>query len=189
MLRWAFIQRQLPLSVLSALLITGVLSWNDIKSEKGAWDTLIWFSVLMGMAGHLKDLGFTGWVGSQVSDGLSMVMGGASPVLFLLAMMVFYLFTAYFFASATAKVVALGPVILGALITLGVDPMMAVLAVAGITNIGGNLSTYSHARNPLLLGYGYHSDGEWMRIGLVISTVGMAIFMAVGMAWWAVIGA
>ncbi|AMO57426.1 DASS family sodium-coupled anion symporter [Endozoicomonas montiporae] len=174
---------------LSILLLTGVLSWGDIKAEKGAWDTLIWFSVLMGMAGHLKDLGFTGWVGNQVSEALSMAMGGASPTLFLLAMMVFYLFTAYFFASATAKVVALGPVILGALMTLGVNPMVAVLAVAGITNIGGNLSTYSHARNPLLMGYGYHTDSEWMRIGLVISVAGMCLFMASGLAWWALLGA
>lgn len=173
---------------LSVLLLTGVLSWDDIKSEKGAWDTLIWFSVLMGMAGLLKDLGFTGWVGDQVSVTLSAAMGGASPTLFLLAMMVFYLFTAYFFASATAKVVALGPVILGALITLGVSPMVAVLAVAGITNIGGNLSTYSHARNPLLMGYGYHTDSEWMRIGLVISIAGMVLFMASGLIWWSVLG-
>ena len=28
---------------LSALLVLDILSWNDIKSEKGAWDTLIWF--------------------------------------------------------------------------------------------------------------------------------------------------
>ncbi|MGI9275727.1 MAG: DASS family sodium-coupled anion symporter [Endozoicomonas sp.] len=174
---------------LSILLLTGVLSWNDIKSEKGAWDTLIWFSVLMGMAGHLKDLGFTGWVGDLVSGFLSSSMGGAGPTAFLLAMMTFYLFTGYFFASATAKTVALAPVILGALVSLGVDPMMAVLSVAGITNVGCNLTTYSHARNPLLMGYGYHTDSEWMRIGLVISIVGMVVFMSVGMLWWKIIGA
>ena len=174
---------------LSALLLTGVLSWNDIKSEKGAWETLIWFSVLMGMAGHLKDLGFTGWVGDLVSGFLASAMGGAGPIAFLLAMMSFYLFTGYFFASATAKTVALAPVILGALVALGVDPMMAVLAVAGITNIGCNLTTYSHARNLLLMGYGYHTDSEWMKVGLVISVVGMVTFMSVGMLWWMVIGA
>ena len=77
--------------------------------------------------------------------------------------------------------------IIGALTSLGVDPLMAILAVAGITNIGCNLSTYSHARNPLLLGYGYHTDGEWMKIGLVISVVGAVIFMTVGLAWWSIV--
>ncbi|WP_417859544.1 anion permease, partial [Xanthomarina gelatinilytica] len=81
-----------------------------------------------------------------------------------------------------------GPVILGALVTLHVSPMMSVLAIAGITNIGCNLATYSHARNPLLMGYGYHSDSEWMKIGLVISIVGAIGFMAVGIVWWEILG-
>ena len=67
---------------------------------------------------NLKNLGFTNWVGDAVSHFLTLHLGGASAIVFLIAMMTFYLFTAYFFASATAKVVALGPVILGALMTL-----------------------------------------------------------------------
>ncbi|MGR5063911.1 DASS family sodium-coupled anion symporter [Photobacterium sp. DNB22_13_2] len=173
---------------LAALLLMGVLSWNDIKSEKGAWDTLIWFAVLMGMAGQLKALGFTAWVGDWVSDLLSTGMSGASATMFLTAMMAFYLFTAYFFASATAKVVALAPVIIGALMTLGVSPLVAVLAVAGITNLGCNLSTYSHARNPLLMGYGFHTDSEWMKVGMVIAITGFIVFMTVGLIWWNLLG-
>ena len=173
---------------LSSLLLMGVLTWEDVKSEKGAWDTLVWFAVLMGMANQLKTLGFTDWVGSEVSQLLLNGMDGASTLIFLLAMMTFYLFTAYFFASGTAKVVALGPVILGALISLGVSPLLSVLAVAGITNIGCNLSTYSHARNPLLMGYGYHTDKEWMCNGLVISITGAILFMSSGLIWWNILG-
>ena len=78
--------------------------------------------------------------------------------------------------------------ILGALVTLGVNPMMSVLAVAGVTNLGCNLTTYSHARNPLLMGYGYHTNNEWMRNGLVIAISGFIIFMTVGLLWWSVLG-
>ncbi|MCG3862622.1 MULTISPECIES: DASS family sodium-coupled anion symporter [unclassified Photobacterium] len=173
---------------LSALLVLGVLNWNDVKAERGAWDTLIWFAVLMGMASQLKTLGFTGWVGHGVSDMISSSMGNAGPTLILLVMMGFYLLTAYFFASGTAKVVALGPVIIGSLMVLGVNPLIAILAVAGITNIGCNLTTYSHARNPLLMGYQYHNDKEWMKIGLVISIGGAIIFMTTGLIWWSVLG-
>ncbi|WP_318450556.1 DASS family sodium-coupled anion symporter [Photobacterium leiognathi] len=173
---------------LSALLVLGVLNWNDVKAEKGAWDTLIWFAVLMGMASQLKNLGFTGWVGHGVSDMISSSMGNAGPTLILIVMMSFYLLTAYFFASGTAKVVALGPVIIGSLMALGVNPLIAILAVAGITNIGCNLTTYSHARNPLLMGYQYHNAKEWMKIGLVISIGGAIIFMTSGLVWWSVLG-
>ena len=173
---------------LAVLLLLGVLTWDDIKSEKGAWDTLVWFAVLMGMADHLKTLGFTDWVGHQISNFLTSTLGGASPLIFLLAMMTFYLFLAYFFASAIAKVVAITPVFMGALISLGVSPMLAVLAIAGISSLGCNLATYSHARNPLLMGYGYHSDGEWMRIGLVIAISSGIIFMISGLLWWSILG-
>nr|WP_308810977.1 anion permease [Photobacterium angustum] len=86
---------------------------------------MIWFAVLMGMASQLKTLGFTGWVGHGVSDMISSRMGNAGPTLILLVMMGFYLLTAYFFASGTAKVVALGPVIIGSLMVLGVNPLIA----------------------------------------------------------------
>ena len=35
---------------LSLLLLTGVLNWKDILNETGAWNTLVWFSVLVMMA-------------------------------------------------------------------------------------------------------------------------------------------
>ncbi len=35
---------------LSILLCTGVLNWDDIFKNKGAWDTVVWFSALVMMA-------------------------------------------------------------------------------------------------------------------------------------------
>ena len=173
---------------LSMLLLSGVLTWEDVKAEKGAWDTLIWFAVLMGMADQLRIHGFTGWVGDNVANMISSGVGAASPTVTLILMSTFYLFTAYFFASGTAKVVALAPVILGSLVTLGVSPMVALLSVAGITSIGCNLTTYSHARNPLLMGYGYHDTNEWMKIGIVIAIAGTVVFMVTGLLWWSILG-
>ncbi|PSW26365.1 2-oxoglutarate translocator [Photobacterium phosphoreum] len=173
---------------LSAMLMLGVLNWDDIKSEKGAWDTLIWFSVLMGMANHLRSLGVVKWLGVNVSAFLSSTMNGASPIIFLLVLMLFFLLTSYLFASGTAKIVALSGVIIGALLTLGVQPIIALLSVAGIMNIGCNLTTYSHARNPLAMGYGYHTPGKWMMNGIVICGAGYIIFMSTGLIWWKILG-
>lgn len=38
---------------LSALLMLGVLGWEDVKAETGAWDTLVWFAALVMMASFL----------------------------------------------------------------------------------------------------------------------------------------
>ncbi|MGL5598206.1 MAG: DASS family sodium-coupled anion symporter [Aeromonas sp.] len=169
---------------LAALLLLGVLSWDDVKGNSAAFDTLIWFSVLMGMADNLKRVGFTGWLGGQLSDFMHSTLGGFGTVSILLVVMGLYLFASYAFASGTAKVVALAPVIAGALLAVGVPKEMVFFSIAAITNVGCNLATYSHARNPLLLGMGYHTSAEWMRIGLVIALVGFAVVMSIGLPWW-----
>lgn len=45
---------------LTLLLLTSVLTWEDVKGEKGAWDTIVWFAVLVMMASSLNELGFIG---------------------------------------------------------------------------------------------------------------------------------
>ncbi|MGL5497573.1 MAG: DASS family sodium-coupled anion symporter [Aeromonas sobria] len=169
---------------LAALLLLGVLSWNDVKGNSAAFDTLIWFSVLMGMADNLKRVGFTGWLGDELSGFMHSTLGGLGTIPMLLVVMGIYLFTSYAFASATAKVVALAPVIAGALLAVGVPAELAIFSIAAITNVGCNLATYSHARIPLLMGMGYHTSAEWMRIGLVIAIVGFAVVMSIGLTWW-----
>ena len=49
---------------LALLLLTGVLAWSDILNETGAWNTLVWFSVLVLMAEQLNKLGFIPWLNS-----------------------------------------------------------------------------------------------------------------------------
>lgn len=169
---------------LSALLLLGVLSWHDVKGHSAAFDTLIWFSVLMGMADNLKRVGFTGWLGDELSGFMHSTLGGLGIIPMLLVVMGLYLFTSYAFASATAKVVALAPVIAGALLMVGVPAELVIFSIAAITNVGCNLATYSHARIPLLMGMGYHTSAEWMRIGLVIAIVGFAVVMSIGLTWW-----
>lgn len=47
---------------LSILLVTGVLSWDDILKCRGAWDTIVWFAALVMMADFLSKLGWSaGW--------------------------------------------------------------------------------------------------------------------------------
>ena len=42
---------------LSSLLATGVLTWQGCLENASAWDTLIWFAVLMGMCSCLAKEG------------------------------------------------------------------------------------------------------------------------------------
>ena len=49
------------------LLIAKVLTWKDMAANGGAWSTLIFFSVLVGMATHLNTLGVIKWIGDEVA--------------------------------------------------------------------------------------------------------------------------
>ena len=37
---------------LSILICLGVLTWDDALEQKGAWDTLLWFAILISMSGR-----------------------------------------------------------------------------------------------------------------------------------------
>ena len=55
----------------SILFLSGVLKWDDMLGEKGAWDTLIWMGALVGLAGLLSSKGFIPWFSASVAGGLS----------------------------------------------------------------------------------------------------------------------
>ena len=85
---------------LSLLLITGVLDWKDILNETGAWNTLVWFSVLVMMADQLNQLGFIPWLSHTIANSL----GGLSWPVVLVILIIFYFYSHYLFASSTAHV-------------------------------------------------------------------------------------
>ncbi|OSN03459.1 anion permease [Lonsdalea britannica] len=173
---------------LSFLLLTGVLSWDDIKSEKGAWDTLIWFAALLMMANQLKNLGFTAWFGDLIGNSIGHMMQGTSWVLVLLLLNAAYFYTHYFFASGNAQIAALYAVFLGVGINLNIPAVPMALMLAFTSSLYCSLTQYTHARGPILFGAGYVPTGVWWRTGFIISLINQAIFMSAGLLWWKVIG-
>ena len=173
---------------LSVLLLSGVLTWEDVKSEKGAWDTLIWFAALLMMANQLKKLGFTTWFGNLIGETLGTYLQGTSWIVVLLLLNAAYFYTHYFFASGNAQIAALYAVFLGVGSHLGLPVVPLAFMLAFSSSLYCSLTQYTHARGPILFGAGYAPTGIWWRTGFVVSLVNQAIFMSVGLAWWKVLG-
>jgi len=78
---------------ISILLATNVLVWDDVKSEKGAWDTLVWMGTLMGFAGFLSKLGFIKWatvlVGAYIPEVSAIAISAGAPPMLTLLMIAF----------------------------------------------------------------------------------------------------
>ncbi|CAI5474078.1 unnamed protein product [Closterium sp. Yama58-4] len=83
---------------LSALLITGVVTWKECLGEGVAWDTLTWFAALIAMANYLNKYGLIAWFSKTVVNLVSS-MGLAWQPAFGLVILYFY--SHYFFASVT----------------------------------------------------------------------------------------
>jgi len=171
---------------LSLLLLTGVLSWDDILKEKSAWDTITWFAALVMMATFLNKLGLIAWFSgvleSSISGlGLSWVFGCA---LLLLA----YLYSHYMFASGTAHVTAMFGAFYAAGLALGAPPLLYALMMAAATSIMMSLTHYASGSSPVIYGSGYVSMNEWWKAGFIMSVIELVIFSTIGAAWWKVLG-
>jgi DASS family divalent anion:Na+ symporter len=166
------------------LLLTSVLTWEDVKSEKGAWDTIVWFSVLVMMASSLNELGFISWFGELVKAEI----GGLSWQLAFPILVLVYFFSHYLFASATAHVAAMYAALLGVGISLGIPGMLLALMLGFVGSLYGTLTHYGHGPAPVFFGSGYVDLKSWWLKGLVTGLVLLLIYMVIGGFWMQIIG-
>lgn len=169
---------------LGVLLITGVLEWKTLVKNDTAWETFVWFCVLILLANLLKDYGVLTWFTGSVQghfDGLDWKI--AFPILALI-----YFYSHYFFASSTAHVTAMYPAFLGLSIAIGTPPMLAAFVMIYFSNLFGGLTHYSLAPAPLLYGVGYVDIKTWWKIGFITSVINIAIWCTVGAIWWKFLG-
>lgn len=169
---------------LGALLLTGALTWEQMKAEKSAWDTLTWFAALVMMGTALNDLGFIGWLGEHVGG----MMGGLGTITAFAALTGVYALTHYLFASGTAHTASMFSVFLGVGLALGLPGVPLTVLLGAIPTLMGCLTHYGNGPAPLYFGSGYVELGAWWRTGLVLGVVHMAIWLVAGPIWWNVIG-
>ncbi len=172
------------LMAIAALLLTGVLGWDDISHAHEAWNTFIWFAALVMMATYLGQFGLITWFTGQVAP----VFAGVGWVPGFLGLILVYFYSHYFFASITAHVSAMYAPFLAVALALGTPPLLAALVLAFFSNLFASLTHYGTAPAPILFGSGHVTLGTWWRIGAIVSVVNIAIWLGIGAAWWRVLG-
>lgn len=169
---------------ISILLITKVLTWKDMAANSGAWSTLIFFSVLVGMAEHLNILGVIGWIGKSVSGAVG---GMPWPLAFAILGLVFF-YVHYLFASNTAQIVAMYSVFLAAAIAVGTPALFAALMLGFIANLTGGITHFVSGPAGVIYGSGYVPTSEWFKVGFMASLVNVVIWGTIGVAWLRLVG-
>ena len=171
---------------LSILLATGVLSWDDILKNKGAWDTVVWFAALVMMATFLGKLGLIKWLSLSLGAGIDQM--GLSWMSGMLVIVLVYVYSHYFFASTTAHITAMFAAFLAAGLALGVPPMLLALTLGFSSSLMMSLTHYGTGTAPIIFGSGYATLGEWWKTGFVMSVVNLTIWIVLGSMWWKFLG-
>jgi DASS family divalent anion:Na+ symporter len=171
---------------LSILLITKVLTWEDVLKERAAWDTITWFAALVMMASYLKKLGLIKWFSGVIETNIASL--GFGWELAVLILVIVYLYSHYFFASTTAHITAMFAAFFAAGIALGAPPLFLAFLLAGASSIMMTLTHYATGTSPVVFGSGYTTLKEWWKMGFIISVMNLTVWIFVGGAWWKVLG-
>jgi DASS family divalent anion:Na+ symporter len=170
----------IALSGAGVLFLSGVLTWDDAISERGAWDVFIWYGGLVQLGKLLNEAGVTAAFAGEVADQLRFL---PLALLFVVSLLV-YFYAHYGFASITTHVVSMFPAFVGVLLALGAPPWLTVCAFAYFANLCAGLTHYGTTHAPMIFSTGYVPPGTWWRVGLLLSFVNVTIWLTVGLAWW-----
>ena len=168
----------------SALLVAGVLTWEDVKNEKAAWDIFIWYGGLLMLGKALNDTGVTTLFARAVGS----AFGGTGWPMLLAIALVIYFYAHYGFASITAHILAMYPPFLAVLAAKGAPLGLIVFAFACFTNLAAGLTNYGTTPSPMFFAHDYVSLRRWWKVGAGASLVNIAIWSTIGFGWWKVIG-
>jgi DASS family divalent anion:Na+ symporter len=169
---------------LAVLIVTGVLGWDDVLKETGAWDTLVWFAALVMMATFLNTLGLIPWFTLLVGKAMQGIgWQVAFPILALV-----YFYAHYLFASNTAHVTAMYAPFLAVLIGTGAPPLVSALVLAFYSNLFSSMTHYGTGPAPVFFGSGYVELKHWWILGFIVSVANLTIWFLLGWVWWKVLG-
>jgi DASS family divalent anion:Na+ symporter len=167
-----------------ALLMMGILTWEDVITNRAAWDIFLWYGGLVRLGKALNDTGVTRVFADSVA---SLFEGFTWPLLLGFALLI-YFYAHYGFASITAHILAMFTPFVAVLLAKGAPPGLAIFGFACFTNLAAGLTHYGTTPSPMYFAHNYVPFRTWWGAGFVVSLVNIAIWSTVGFAWWKLIG-
>ncbi len=167
-----------------ALLLIGVLKWEDVIGERAAWDIFIWYGGLLRLGKALHEKGVTAAFANGVGARFEML--DWLPLL-LVALLIFY-YSHYMFASITAHLLAMYAPFLALLAHKGAPLGFVVFSFACFANLSAGLTNYGTTPSPMYFAQNYVPLRDWWRIGFIVSLCHLAVWSTVGFGWWKILG-
>lgn len=168
------------LVVICLMMVLNVVTWDDVTKNSAAWNTLAWFATLVALADGLTRVGFVKWFAESVAGQLT----GVSPSVAVLTLLLINFFGHYLFASITAHVTAMIPVLLAVGSTIpGVNIHALALGLCLQLGIMGIITPYATGPSPVYYGSGYLPAADYWRLGAIFGLIFFAVFLVIGVPW------
>lgn len=166
--------------VISLMLLTDVIEFEDIVREKSAWEVFFYFTSLLTLSAGLNEIGFIKWV----AEGYAKPLASLSPMVGMILLVSFFFWVHYFFSSITSHAAAVLPVVLavGSSIPGLSIPTLTLLCVYSL-GIMGVISPYATGPAPMYYGSGYIGKSDFWKFGLIFGLVYFAGLLLIVLPW------
>jgi L-tartrate/succinate antiporter len=163
--------------VVSLMLVTGIITWEDMAKNDSAWTTIALLALLVTMADGLGRSGFIKWFATFVAGHI----GGLSPTAMIVVLVSVYFFSHYMFASLTAHTSAMLPVVLA--VGMGIKGLPLdkfALALALSTGLMAVITPYATGAALPYYNSGYITSPEFWRLGTIFGIIFLAALLCIG---------
>ncbi|KHE01019.1 DASS family sodium-coupled anion symporter [Pantoea sp. BS_4] len=168
------------LLVIILMLWTGVLNWNDITSNKAAWNTFAWFATLVALADGLARVGFIAWLGKEGG----ILLQGYDPQISAVVLLIAFFLLHYLFASTTAHTTALLPAMLTIAASIpGINMPVFCLMLCTSLGVMGIITPYGTGPSPIYYGSGYLPTKDYWRLGTIFGAIFLIAMMLIAYPW------
>ena len=166
--------------VISLMIITGTVTWDDILANKQAWNVLVWFATLVALADGLNKVGFVTWFAKSMAA----LLTGMSPIVVMVVLVMIFFIIHYMFASLTAHTTAILPVMLAAGAAIpGLPVKTFALLLCYSLGIMGVITPYATGPGPVYYGSGYISRKDFWTLGLIFGTIFLTALIGIGVPY------
>jgi divalent anion:Na+ symporter, DASS family len=164
---------------LGALLLTNVLTLDDIANMGDTLATFLWLAVLFALSGQLNELGFMSYAGERLAARL----GGMSWPTLYVTLIALYVAIHYMFVSQSSQVLALLGVFLDVGVRGGVPAPLMAYGLLFASSYFSVITPQGGSQNIIFAASGYLTQGELYRLGLLMTLAFLAVFLLVGTPW------
>ncbi|HEX9074740.1 MAG TPA: DASS family sodium-coupled anion symporter [Anaerolineae bacterium] len=162
------------------MLVTNVVTWDEILGNKAGWNVLVWFATLVTLANGLNQVGFVKWFANLAAAPLK----GFDPIVAMALLVALFFLIHYFFASLSAHTAAVLPVVLAIGVAIPGIPVIpfALLCVYAL-GLMGILTPYATGPSPVYYGSGFISRTDFWKLGLIFGLIFLAGLILIGAPW------